>query len=185
MRLSDDQAAQLKLCGVTTRTELMPNGETRFRFVHGPGDECVITTGAGDPSDRSSWSGWQNAHQHGCPFGAEPLVTDFVQGICEVYLVQTGKMIWAEWTGERFALSVLTAGQFVISRPGVAHNALLRPGDTIPNWKLSAARAVSNPDKNRADWWPVPDDLNNALKLVTLEEIAAETGCSLEMLLAS
>lgn len=183
MHLSKAQLVLLAKCGIATKYDVMGNGETRLRFVHVQGDECVITTGVGDPSDRTTWSGWQNTHQHGCPFGVPPTVTHAgrLLGLMEVYLPVKGLMVFAEVHGEKTVLSVVEAGRAILSEPGVAHNVLLRPGDVILTWKIGYP--VINPEKD-ADWWSASDEVNQAIRAITLEEVAEQTGFTLEQLLA-
>lgn len=103
---------------ITTKHELMPNGERRFRLRKDDGTAYIRT-------EASSESGWQTSHFH--------------SQVLETYIVQSGWMAFAELIGESLSLRIYEPGQSVISRPEVVHNVFLSSNAVIHTVKHGTA----------------------------------------------
>jgi hypothetical protein len=101
--ISNEAAAEL---GVSTRHELMANGEQRFRLTSDDGSSYIRTV--------SEVGGWQSSHYH---------VT-----LLETYILQAGNAALAELIDGKLDLNWLHPGDVRTMRPGVHHNVYMAPG---------------------------------------------------------
>jgi mannose-6-phosphate isomerase-like protein (cupin superfamily) len=134
-----------KKLGIVPEAVEMPNGEKRLRF----GPNYIYTL--------DSKKAWQNPHFH--------------KGLSEFYAVEDGSMAFAEDVDGKMTIKVYRAGEYVLSRPGHAHNVYLPEGSAIHTVKFGTP--VPNPDKNGADWWPASEEFDAATKAVTEEQLLA------------
>jgi hypothetical protein len=101
--------AEARSCGVTVNHEEMENGEKRFRLLFSDGSAYVRT-------ETPQKSSWQNSHYHSY--------------LHEMYIVQTGWMIYAEYDMSK-QVSIyrkIGTGQFCVSLPQVPHNIFVSAG---------------------------------------------------------
>lgn len=140
----------------------MDNGETRHSATCSGGSAFIRTTAAlGDPE-------WQNAHHH--------------KHTSEFYVVVTGWMAVAEQRPEgQYDINVFRPGQWYMSRPGLDHNILVKPGADIDTHKFLVSQ-IGQDDKP-SDWYdadPVFDRWSKALKLIDIAEFSGVSLSSFE-----
>jgi hypothetical protein len=96
--ISNEQARSL---GVWSEHERMPNGELRFRLRNEDGSSYIRTVS-------SSEGGWQKSHYH--------------VSVRETYIVQMGRIGFAELFNDRFSLRAFGPGSIFTTEPMVPHN---------------------------------------------------------------
>ncbi len=136
--------------GVVVSGEKMDNGEHRYRLM--VGDAGYIWT---EPPANEQPK-WQNAHYH--------------KGIMETYVVQRGRMAFAEEKDGDRTVRLYGPGDVVSSVPGHAHNVYLFAGSAIHTVKHG--ESVGNPEKNGADWYPASLEFDAWSKALTEDDIA-------------
>ncbi len=142
---------------VTLDRRVMENGEQRDRTVASGGSSYIRTTAAlGEPV-------WQNAHYH--------------KHTSEFYVVVTGWMAVAERHDGRDYVTVFWPGQTYMSRPGVHHNSLIKPGADIDTLKYRVSQ-LREGDKE-SDWHEADVDFNRWTKGLTLPKVARLSATSL------
>ena len=112
--------------GITLNHNIMPNGERRFRMYAADGSGYIRTEAAGLGS-------WQNSHFH--------------TGICEVYIVQKGRIVIAELASDSGTakFTLLREGDAFFIKFGVAHNIFTFGNSVIHTVKYGA-------NNNEPDW---------------------------------
>jgi len=132
----------------------MDNGETRLSVACSGGSAYIRTIAApGEPA-------WQNAHYH--------------KHSSEFYAVVRGWMAVAERHDGRDYVVVFRSGQTYMSRPGVHHNVLLKPGAHIDTLKFSVS-PLDEGDKE-SDWYDADIDFDKWTKGLTLPKVATLSG---------
>ena len=142
----------------TYTRKVMPNGEerTRMRFATGP---ATVITRSPDwkPNDGNDLP-WQEAHYH--------------EGLTEVYILMRG---WAQfiWLNPKAGVSRLEVpGTTLTFQPRIPHLVLLGPGAEIST--LLFGLSVPNYERNNNDWWPVPKNFFDKIKVekAVVEKVA-------------
>lgn len=114
---------ELSNYGIDTKHHIMDNGELRFRLKGSDGSAYIRTEASAD-------SGWQNSHYH--------------TSIKELYLVQSGWILFAELFDDKIVIKKYMAEQFCITQPGVPHNVYLAPNTIMHTIKFG--------DCSQVDW---------------------------------
>lgn len=104
--------------GVSTDHSKMPTGEFRFRLKHDDGTGYSRT----EAMDRA---GWQNSHYH--------------RAVRETYIVQQGKMAFAELVDGGLKLRILGPNEICTTEPNVSHNVYLFRNSVIHTVKHGEA----------------------------------------------
>ena len=106
---------ELSQYGISTKHNIMDNGELRFRLLGGDGSCYIRTEASGD-------SGWQNSHYH--------------TRLSELCLVQQGWVLYAELIDGALSLRKYTANEHFIIRPMVPHNSYMAPNSILHTIKF-------------------------------------------------
>jgi len=114
--------------GISTEHNEMPTGELRFRLKHDDGTAYIRT----EATDRG---GWQNSHYH--------------RTVRETYIVQRGKMAFAELVDGALKVRILGANEICTTEPNVSHNVYLYRNSVIHTVKHGEAG-------DHADWHASP-----------------------------
>ena len=109
--------------GIYTKHHMMDNGERRFRLFGADGSSYTRTESVSD-------SGWQKSHYH--------------SEIKELYLVQKGWILFAEFVEDEVKIRKYVADEYCISHTMVPHNVYLAPDTVIHTIKFG--------DCSKADW---------------------------------
>ena len=141
-------ADQLSGIGFSTSGEVMPNGELRVRCMQDSGSGYIWTE---PPKDKKP--GWQNAHYH--------------LGSIETYIVERGMMAFVSESKGEIHVCLLEAGGVITSVPGNQHNVYLFAGSAIHTVKHG--KAVGNPEKGGADWYPATEEFDAWTKTLSEE----------------
>ena len=130
--ISNEQAE--KKHGIKTRHDKVnTNGELRFRLESRKDKTAYIRTATFDKA-----AGWQNPHYH--------------KGLSETYIVQEGKIIFAEIRNDEIMLNLYKEGDSFTTEAYIAHNIYMYPDSVIHTVKHG--NAVSNEKKkDKVDWY--------------------------------
>ncbi len=139
MKKIDD--SRLSEFGVKTNHEVMDNGEKRFRLIGSDGSSYIRT-------EASSDSGWQNSHYHTV--------------IKELYLVQSGSIIFVQLIDGRLDIKKYSEGEFCISEPMVPHNCYMFPNAITHTIKFG--------DCSTSDWI-ASLELDEMIKNIDVEDL--------------
>lgn len=101
--------------GVLLNHERMDNGQLRFRLTGADNSSYIRCENRGGPA-------WENAHLH--------------SALQELVLVQRGRVIFVELTGQTPVFRLLCQGDFVTTTPGVAHTEWLDRDTTVHTIKF-------------------------------------------------
>lgn len=121
-KITDEDAG--KVYGITTKHEIMDNGELRFRMLSDDGS-AYIRTVAGDTG------AWQNSHYH--------------KQVKETYIVQEGWFAYAELIDGKLVGHVYERDGSVTTQPNIVHNVYLPKGAVI--------HTVKHGNTRDRDWW--------------------------------
>ena len=135
------EAEASKDYGINTDHEKMPNGELRFRLTSSDGNNYIRTVAG-------SAGAWQEAHSH--------------ISLQETYIVEKGWMGLAERHGSVIKITVYWPGDFVSTRPLIAHNVYLPAKAVI--------HTVKHGSEAQHDWKEEPE-LTAATKVLSEEAI--------------
>jgi oxalate decarboxylase/phosphoglucose isomerase-like protein (cupin superfamily) len=138
-RISDEDAYKY---GIETRHDLMDSGERRFRLICSTDGSSYCRTVA------SEKGAWQSSHYH--------------KSVSEIYVVQSGWMVYAELKEEDFKLRVLREGETVSFAPFVHHNIYLSSEAVIHTIKYG--KSEDN------DWYASPE-LDNLTQHLSSEAL--------------
>jgi oxalate decarboxylase/phosphoglucose isomerase-like protein (cupin superfamily) len=125
-RISDEDAHKQ---GIETRHDLMDNGERKFRLICSADGSSYCRTVA------SEKGAWQNSHYH--------------KSASEIYVVQSGWMVYAEQKTDEIKLCLLWEGETVSFEPFVQHNIYLSSDSVIHTIKYGKAEGN--------DWFASPE----------------------------
>jgi len=131
---------ELSQYGVSTRHNVMDNGELRFRLLGSDGSCYIRTEASGD-------SGWQNSHRH--------------SRLSELCLVQQGWVLYAELIDGQVVLNKYTAGQHYTIPPIIAHNTYMAPHTILHTIKFGDC---SDPD------WIAAEELDQLLRTIDVTQ---------------
>lgn len=138
-KISDEDAH--KLYGITTKHEIMANGELRFRQLCEDGSAYIRTV--------SGESGaWQNSHFH--------------KQVKETYIVQLGWFAYAELIDGVVSGKVYRRDEAVTTQPNIVHNVYLPEGAII--------HTVKHGNTSERDWW-ASEQFDDMTKNITEEAI--------------
>ncbi|WNS45327.1 hypothetical protein [Paenibacillus sp. MMS20-IR301] len=118
MRTITDEEA--RRAGIETRHDLMDSGERRFRL------NCAADGSSYCRTVASAEGAWQNSHYH--------------NSVSELYVVQSGWMVYAELQQEELKLHLLAEGGSVTVKPLVPHNIYLSADSVIHTIKYGKAQ---------------------------------------------
>ena len=124
----DIEPDEVRARGVWIEHSEMPNGEFRFRLKHRDGTAYSRT-------EATENSGWQNSHFH--------------RSIRETYIVQRGRMAFAELVDGALKLRIFGPNEICTTEPCVSHNVYLYPNSVIHTVKHGEAG-------DHADWHASP-----------------------------
>lgn len=125
-RISEEEA---RSSGIETKYDIMDNGERKFRL------NCNIDGSSYCRTEATEAGAWQNSHYHTL--------------VSELYVVQSGWMVYAEKTIAEIKLRILREGETVIFKPLVHHNIYLASNTVIHTIKYGVQ--MDN------DWFPSPE----------------------------
>lgn len=114
---------------IQTNSEVMANGETRYRMKTCDGSGYIRTR---YPDEQGSW---QNSHFHQTTF--------------ETYIVQSGSILYAELKNGKALVKEVSENEVITVKPGVPHNVFVCPGTDLHTVK----HGQSQPD----DWHACPE----------------------------
>lgn len=126
---------QAEALGVTPLFEEMPNKEKRFRLISKDGSSYCRT-------EASSTGAWQNSHFH--------------KEMTELYIVQTGSVLFAKQVDGRFSIEQLLSGDTITIPPYCPHNLYLNANAVIHTIKYGEASSGDEPDwfaSHELDQW--------------------------------
>lgn len=129
--------------GIGTRHDLMDSGERRFRLNCSTDGSSYCRTVA------SGTGAWQNSHYH--------------KSVTELYVVQSGWMVYAFMQEDGCKLRLLKEGQSVTVGPSVPHNIYLSADSVIHTIKYGS-------NAQEGDWFASPalDELTRHLSAAEL-----------------
>jgi hypothetical protein len=113
-------SSKLEGLNINFNTEVMDNGEQRFRLVSGD-SSTYIRTIAGEHG------AWQNSHYH--------------KALKEIYIVQNAWIAVAELINNKMQLRIERENCIFVSRPSIPHNIYLPTGAVIHTVKYGNAEA--------------------------------------------
>lgn len=87
--------------GITLKNHIMDNEEKRFRIINSDGSSYIRT-------EAPKADVWQNSHYHST--------------LKEMYIVQHGWIIFAEYINGTTVLKKYVDGEYFISKPNIPHN---------------------------------------------------------------
>lgn len=119
---------ELPQYGISTKHNIMDNGERRFRLLGADGSCYIRTESAED-------SGWQNSHYH--------------TRLSELCLVQQGWVVYAELLDGKVWAKRYAAGEHFIIRPMIPHNSFMGPNSILHTVKFG--------DCSDPDWIASPE----------------------------
>ena len=114
---------ELERYGISIKSNIMDNGEKRFRLIGSDGSSYIRT-------EATSSSGWQNSHYH--------------KDLKELYLVQKGTIIFVELINNELSIKKYKENETCFSTPMVPHNVYMFPNTIIHTIKFG--------DCTKADW---------------------------------
>lgn len=95
--------------GITTRHQIMENGEFRFRLLKNDGTAYLRT-------EASSTGAWQNSHYH--------------KRLRETFIVQHGWIAYAIFENGSARITIFQGGKIFTTQPGLIHN-IYMPKDAV------------------------------------------------------
>lgn len=116
--------------GVYTKFDQMDNGESKFRLNCSMDGSSYCRTVAPDAGT------WQNSHFH--------------RAATELYIVQTGWIVYAEKRADQLLIQLLREGDSVVFLPEVHHNIYLSAGSVIHTVKYGQSLFEQ-------DWYASPE----------------------------
>ncbi|MCY9662648.1 hypothetical protein P5G65_22720 [Paenibacillus chondroitinus] len=122
-RISEEDA---RFYGIETKFDLMENGERRFRL------NCSVDGSSYCRTVAAEMGAWQNSHYH--------------KLVSELYVVQSGWIVYAERKEAELHLCILREGESVTFKPLIHHNIFLSSNSVIHTIKYGPS--VEN------DWFP-------------------------------
>ncbi|MCM3782509.1 hypothetical protein M3231_05960 [Neobacillus mesonae] len=115
--------------GIETKFDLMDNGERKFRL------NCSIDGSSYCRTVASEEGAWQNSHFH--------------KKGTELYVVQSGWIVYAEKKEEQCTIHLLREGESITFLPCIPHNIYMSPHSVIHTIKFGAA--------SNHDWYSSPE----------------------------
>jgi mannose-6-phosphate isomerase-like protein (cupin superfamily) len=129
--------------GIEGTKEIMPNGETRTRYISNE-IYCVKVEYPATITDVT----WQNAHFH--------------QTTTETWYIASGRQYVAEKHNGKIKIIIMNAGDVFTSTKGIEHNCALVPGSTTYTFK-------EKDEGTDFDWLPASDDFDRLSKSLNFE----------------
>lgn len=114
--------------GISTKHNIMDNGERRFRLTGSDGSAYIRT-------EATSNSGWQNSHYHAT--------------LKELFLVQEGSVYFIELINGKPVLKKYEKDQIFFSQPLIPHNMYMTPNTITHTIKFG--------DCTQKDWIASPE----------------------------
>lgn len=133
----------VKQHGIYENHEKIETGELRFRLCGPDGSSYIRCENPGGEL-------WENSHCH--------------QTIQEMVIVQSGRIIFAEYRDGRACFRELSAGEYALTVPFVPHNICMEAEAVIHTVKFG--------DCSQNDWIPSPE-LDEATRLLSYQEARA------------
>lgn len=107
--------AEAQQRGIAVNHERMDNGEVRYRLCAPDGTSYIRSENPGGPV-------WENSHSHA--------------KLQEMVVVQRGEIVYAELRGGNVQFQRLRAGEYIVTVPGVPHNACVGEGAVVHTVKF-------------------------------------------------
>ncbi|WP_219834282.1 cupin domain-containing protein [Paenibacillus sp. R14(2021)] len=107
-RISEEEA---RSNGIETKHDIMKNGERKFRL------NCLVDGSSYCRTEASEVGAWQNSHYH--------------KLVSELYVVQSGWLIYIEKVVDEIKLQLLREGEIVVFKPLSHHNIYLSSNTVI------------------------------------------------------